>query len=513
MSKNRHVQVPFCARVLFIILIFMKTHTACKTIPNESPEVLFTKIAPSYHFKFLLESKNVALAYGTMSLIGIEPSLKIVVKNDQFACTALTPRGKKYLEKITEKDLKICDFYKRTSFALTGTITKQKYTQIETKRSLQKNSAQIIRLILQKFATKEKTLLGLYGAFTYDFVRLFEDLPKNLPENNLTDCTLFLYDTFIQCDHLKQTTEIVTIRTSKKECTQAIKKIQQILAVKKHIPKTRYVITKPHFLYTKKEYENLVEKARAAARNGNLFEVVFANTLKAKFNGDPFALYKKYRAINPSSYMFYYDFGDEQLVGASPEMMVRVDGKTVHLRPISGTAKRSKDPIEDHENMLALLNNPKERAELDMLIDLGRNDLSRICKPGITVQDYRFVEKYARVMHTVAHLSGTLRPGYTAFDALIACINAGTLTGAPKVAAMTMIEKNEKERRGYYGGTAGYISFSGDMNTAIIIRTAHIRKKTLSFAAGATLLYASEPEAEYAETQNKSQAFLETFAS
>ena len=177
--------------------------------------------------------------------------------------------------------------------------------------------------------------------------------------------------------------------------------------------------------------------------------MVFSNILKAEFEGDPYGLYLKYRDINPSPYLYFFDFGDEQLVGASPEMMVRCENRTVNLRPISGTAKRGEDPVSDHENMLALLSDEKERAELDMLIDLGRNDLARVCEPGIKVDDYRFVEKYSRVMHTVAHLSGRLRDGFTSLDALISCLNAGTLTGAPKVAAMRIIEDCEEERRGY----------------------------------------------------------------
>lgn len=478
---------------------------------QQKPEALFEQIAPHFAEKFLLESKNVALTYGTMSLIGIDLALKLTIKNASFTLEALNKRGETYLKKINKKDLAQCDRYKKANKILTGIIAQEKYRGSEEKRSRQKNSAQIIRILLKKFAARKQTLFGLYGAFTYDFIRLFENIPAVLKENMINDCTLFLADTFILCDHLKKTTEIVAIRKNRKEIAKNIKKIQKLLS-EKIPPSTDYKITKPQFLFTKKEYEKLVETAQKYARDGELFEVVFANTLKAHFKGNPFALYKKYRAINPSSYMFYFDFKNEQLVGASPEMMVRVENNTVHLRPISGTAKRSNDAIEDHEHMLALLNNPKERAELDMLIDLGRNDLSRICEPGITLQDYRFVEKYARVMHTVAHLSGTLRPGYTAFDALIACINAGTLTGAPKVAAMIAIEKHEKERRGYYGGTAGYLTFSGEMNTAIIIRTAHIHGKTLSFAAGATLLHASVPEKEYAETQAKSQAFLETFS-
>jgi len=206
--------------------------------------------------------------------------------------------------------------------------------------------------------------------------------------------------------------------------------------------------------------------------------------------------------------MFYFDMGDEQLIGASPEMMVRCEKGIVNLRPISGTAPRGTNSIEDHENMLKLLNCTKEKAELDMLVDLGRNDLTRVCQPNIKVSDYRFVEKYSKVMHTVTHLEGELRPECTAFDALISTLNNGTLTGAPKVQAMSVIEKHETQRRGYYGGAIGYLTFGGDMDTGIIIRTAHVKKDNISISAGATLVYDSDPTSEYEETMNKAAALL-----
>ena len=366
-------------------------------------------------------------------------------------------------------------------------------------------------MLIEKFHVDQKTFLGLYGAFSYDFVRLFEDIPNLLPENDILDFNLFLYDSFIYFDHLKETTDVIVFRDNEKEGSIALNEIEnQIMTGEEAQP--AYKITNAKFDLEQKEYEKMVEQAKDYSLKGELFEVVFSNILKAKFEGDTYALYLKYRDINPSPYLFYFDFGDDQLVGASPEMMVRCEGGKVHLRPISGTAKRGKDPIEDHENMLNLLADKKERAELDMLIDLGRNDLGRICKPGIEISDYRFVEKYSAVMHTVAHLSGELEDGNTALDALFACVNAGTLTGAPKVAAMSVIEKHEKERRGYYGGTIGYVTFAGDMDSGIIIRTAHITGDKLRLQVGATLLYDSVPEKEYEEIINKAQAFLNTFS-
>ncbi|HNM25446.1 MAG TPA: chorismate-binding protein, partial [Saprospiraceae bacterium] len=195
-------------------------------------------------------------------------------------------------------------------------------------------------------------------------------------------------------------------------------------------------------------------------------------------------------------------------LGASPEMMLRYENGRATLRPISGSIRRSDNPIEDHHLMMQLLNDPKENSELDMLIDLGRNDLARICKPGISIDHYRIVEKYSHVTHTVAQLSGELEARYSGFDALIASLNAGTLTGAPKIAAMRYIEEIEQHTRGYYGGSIGWFLFNGDVNTAITIRTTHARDGELSFSAGATLLYESKPENELRETRIKAGAFL-----
>ncbi len=476
----------------------------------KEPYKVFQNLYEAYKYKFLLESKDISPIYGRLSLAGIDPVLKITGKKDTFCIEILNGRGAFYLNKFTNDDFKICDKIKISKDKIEGVIRNKFDIIEETERSKRKNIAQIIRIFLKKFTVAPKSFLGLYGAFSYDFIRLFEDIGNNNPENETNDFTLFLYDTFLFFDHLKQTNEIIVYRENTQDAEKDINAIAKKIK-KSGNNKISYNIINARFNLEKKEYKNLVELAKKYATNGELFEVVFSNILKAEFKGDPFGLYLKYRDVNPSPYLFYFDFGEEQLVGASPEMMVRCENDIVSLRPISGTAKRGKDPIEDHVNMLSLLSDAKEKAELDMLIDLGRNDLSRVCEPGIQITDYRFVEKYSRVMHTVAHLSGKLRKGYTALDALIACLNAGTLTGAPKVAAMNVIEKYEKERRGYYGGTVGYLTFSGDMDTGIIIRTAHIRNNKLRFQVGATLLYDSMPEKEYQETLNKASAFLNTF--
>jgi anthranilate synthase component I len=255
-------------------------------------------------------------------------------------------------------------------------------------------------------------------------------------------------------------------------------------------------------------FKKQVQQGIQLCNEGELLEIVLSRKMTASVSGDLLPLYARYKEINPSPYLFYFDFQDEILLGASPEMMLRYEHGRATLRPISGSIRRSSDPVEDHHLMMQLLNDPKENSELDMLIDLGRNDLARICKPGIRIDDYRIIEKYSHVTHTVSQVSGELEDKYSGFDALIASLNAGTLTGAPKIAAMTYIEKIENHTRGYYGGSIGWLLLDGDVNTAITIRTAHEKNGILTFSAGATLLYESVPENELKETRIKAAAFM-----
>jgi anthranilate synthase component 1 len=258
------------------------------------------------------------------------------------------------------------------------------------------------------------------------------------------------------------------------------------------------------------QYRAAVQRAQARMKVGDIFEVVLSRQFKAPFHGSSLGVFAQYRAVNPSPYMFYLRFPERVLLGASPEMFVKVEAGTVMTRPISGTAQRSADPLGDYQFMLNLLNSAKEKSELDMLIDLARNDLARVCLPGIQLQDYRYVEKYSKVMHTIAHVSGHLdTKRFTAFDALIACLNAGTLTGAPKIRAMEIIEELEPVRRGFYGGCVGYLTFNNELNTGITIRSALIAGGNITMQAGATILLDSEATAELAETEHKASALVQ----
>lgn len=489
----------------------MKTVEVKRKIRHFPAHEVFLRLYQKYSYHFLLESKQVSLFSGRFSLIGIDPILKISGKNDVFQIEVLHKRGLPFFQKFSSSDFFFADEINFKKNSISGTVKKETSPFEESHRTKMKNSAQVLRMLLNKFAVQGKTLLGLYGALSYDFIRLFENLHDQLPENEINDFTFFLYDTFIYFDHIKEVSTVTCFRKTKEDGEKSCKDIYRLIEQGKY-HRSSFSIRDHTFSLSEKEYTDLVKKGKKYITKGEFVQIVFSNILKSKFTGDPFALYLKYREKNPSPYLFYFQCGHEQLVGASPEMMVRCEEKKVHLRPIAGTIKRGKDPIEDHDLMLELLKSSKERAELEMLIDLGRSDLSRICEPGIAIDDYRFVEKYSRVMHTVTHLSGTLRKNYSGFDALISCLNAGTLTGAPKVAAMQTIEKHEKERRGYYGGVFGQLTFSGDVDTTIIIRTAHIKNGELRYQSGAGIVYDSDPKKEYQETLHKAQAFLDCFS-
>lgn len=251
----------------------------------------------------------------------------------------------------------------------------------------------------------------------------------------------------------------------------------------------------------------LVERAREHIQAGDIFQLVASQRLSAPYLGDPFTLYRILRTLNPSPYMFYLNWGDFQLVGSSPEVMVRLDGQEATVRPIAGTRRRGTAP--DQELGTELLNDPKERAEHVMLVDLGRNDLGRVCTPGsVRVHDLMAIERYSHVLHMTSNVTGTLREGLDGLDLLAACFPAGTVSGAPKIRAMQLIAELEPTKRGPYAGAVGVVGYDGSINTGITIRTMVVRDGTVYVQAGAGIVADSIPENEYQETLNKAQALL-----
>jgi len=267
--------------------------------------------------------------------------------------------------------------------------------------------------------------------------------------------------------------------------------------------------------FTRAEFYANVQKAKNSIKAGDIFQVVISQRLTTEYTGEPFALYRSLRQINPSPYMAYFHFYDWQIIGSSPEVMVKAErdpegGVIATVRPIAGTRPRGKTPQEDATLALDLLEDPKEVAEHVMLVDLGRNDLGRVCQTGtVKVDELMVIERYSHVMHIVSNVVGKLAPGKTAWDLLKACFPAGTVSGAPKIRAMEILHELEPCRRGVYSGVYGYYDFEGQLNSAITIRTMVLRENILSVQAGAGLVADSEPEKEYEETLNKARGLLE----
>jgi anthranilate synthase component 1 len=254
-------------------------------------------------------------------------------------------------------------------------------------------------------------------------------------------------------------------------------------------------------------YQAMVAKAKEYIRDGDVMQVVLSHRMRQPFDAPPLALYRALRRLNPSPYMFYYDFDDFQVVGASPEILVRLEDHTVTLRPIAGTRPRGQTPEQDHQLATELLADPKEIAEHVMLIDLGRNDVGRIAQTGsVSVTENMVIERYSHVMHIVSNVEGRLKPGLGPIDVLRATFPAGTLSGAPKVRALEIIDELETSRRGVYGGAVGYLGFDGNMDMAIAIRTAVVSHGTLLVQAGAGIVADSVPASEWQETVNKAKA-------
>src|SRR6202050_3563024 len=261
--------------------------------------------------------------------------------------------------------------------------------------------------------------------------------------------------------------------------------------------------------HTPEEYMANVEAVREGTRRGDYYEVVLGQTFSTPFSGKVSELFGRVQRASPSPYEFLLQFGDEQLVGASPEMFVRVEGQRVETCPIAGTAKRTGDPLSDADNIRELLKSTKEESELTMCTDVDRNDKSRVCVPGsVQVIGRRLIESYAGVFHTVDHVEGFLKEGFDSLDAFLTHMWAVTIIGAPKKAAAQAIEALEKDARGWYGGAVGMLSLNGDINTGILIRTVDLGGGIARYSAGATLLYDSVPELEEQETRLKATGFF-----
>ena len=365
---------------------------------------------------------------------------------------------------------------------------------------------------------------GYVGFFAYESSKYAEAKIAMLPEKgskfaeHMPDIMLVKAEKLIVFDNLNNSTQIIfnaclQSMTYEFACSQ-LDEIENLISKPISLEADNFKeITNTfefHSNFTKAEYLAAVSTIKNYIAEGDVMQVVLAQDFSANFDLDPFDLYKAIRELNPSPYMYYLNLDECQIVGASPEILVRLENQEVTLRPMAGTRKRGKNLVEDKSNQSELLNDPKEIAEHLMLIDLGRNDVGRVSEIGsVKVTAKMIVEKYSHVMHIVSNVVGRLISGLNYFDVLKAALPAGTLSGAPKIRAMEIIHELEPSSRGIYGGAIGYIGWNGNMDTAIAIRTAVIKDKTIHVGAGAGVVADSVPEIEWLECRQKSKVFMD----
>lgn len=455
----------------------------------ETPVSAYLKISRGHSYSFLLESVEHAEILGRYSFLGANPSVTFKSKGHTITIT-------------------------RNS--VTGTYTSEQ-PWFELRKLMKEYNPITYPSDLPSFFG------GAVGYISYDTVRFFEKLPDLKPDNlNVPDIYFMITDTMVIFDHINNRILIVSnahIRSNAENAyNEAIRKISEIeerlrgplaVSIEKIYQESDTIPLKSNFC--KEDFCQAVVKAREYICSGDIFQVVLSQRFSRPVFASPVNLYRALRRINPSPYMLLMQFPELSLVGSSPEVMTQVKQNRCLLRPIAGTRPRSSDPELDIALEKELMSDEKERAEHIMLVDLGRNDLGRVCKIGTVkpVQNrFMVIERYSHVMHIVTEVEGEIKPEHDAFDALQATFPMGTVSGAPKIRAMEIIEELEPEKRGPYAGGAGYISFTGDMDTCILIRTMIIKDGTVYIQAGAGIVYDSDPEKEYMETVNKAKALV-----
>ena len=365
---------------------------------------------------------------------------------------------------------------------------------------------------------------GAVGYLSYETVARFEELPSPDPDSLGLPESLFMFvDTMLVFDHVTHKIKVLShVRLDgdiEEAYQKAVDRIDSLVErLSQPLPHTKVAAHHRNSYqlssnFSKEEFEESVLKIKQYITAGEAIQVVLSQRLAQPTDAAPFEIYRALRTINPSPYMFFLDFGDFHIIGASPEILVRVEDGTVMTRPLAGTRPRGKSPAQDTMLEQELRSDEKERAEHIMLVDLGRNDIGRVSEPGtVEVSDLMDVERYSHVMHLVTHVQGKLRHNMSAFDALQACFPAGTVSGAPKIRAMEIIAELEPEKRGPYAGAVGYFSFSGNMDMAIAIRTMVMKQGIAYVQAGSGIVYDSVPEREYEESMNKARALLKAIS-
>lgn len=454
----------------------------------ETPVSAFRKIDQG-RYSFLLESVEGGEKWGRYSFIGSEPGIILESKENEVRVT---------------RD---------------GVV-------LEIRRG--EDPIDFVRDYMSRFKPVDdpelpRFLGGAVGYIGYDMVRFFERIPEVPKEDSgFPDMVLMVMTDLLVFDNMEKKILIVSNvflnQGDDPEAAyhQAEERIDRLIErlnvpceiVNLSLPRA-VDLEIPESSFTKERFCEAVERAKAYILAGDVIQVVLSQRFRARLTNDPFDIYRVLRTVNPSPYMYFLRMGEVRIVGSSPEVLVRVEGGQVEVRPIAGTRARGRDEEEDQALMTELLSDPKERAEHIMLVDLGRNDVGRVSRTGtVKVPELMVIEKYSHVMHIVSDVIGELEAGRDAYDVLRACFPAGTVSGAPKIRAMEIIEELEPVRRGPYAGAVGYIGFSGNMDTCITIRTMVIRGQELFLQAGAGIVADSDPEREYEETINKAKGML-----
>lgn len=439
----------------------------------------------------------------------VDPPVALTARGRRFRAEALNARGRVLLPALARvlSALDAVAMLETSPDGLEGEVGAAAGRFPEEERSHQPSVFSLLRALVDLFFHEGEPHLGLYGAFGYDLAFQFEPIRLRLERPpSQRDLVLYLPDELIVVDHRREVAQRrryefevdgrATDGLPREGKTRAYAGAGESPRPGDHAPG---------------DYAALVRVAREAFKRGDLFEVVPGQTFFAGSPRPPSEVFRRLRETNPSPYGFLINLGDaEYLVGASPEMYVRVDGDRVETCPISGTIARGRDPIGDAAQILALLTSAKDASELTMCTDVDRNDKSRICVPGsVRVIGRRQIEMYSRLIHTVDHVEGRLRPGFDALDAFLAHTWAVTVTGAPKAWAMQFIEDHERSPRAWYGGAVGLVGFDGNLNTGLTLRTVRVKDGIAEVRAGATLLYDSDPDEEERETHLKASAFLD----
>ena len=459
---------------------FSITYIIEKNTPINKMDILINNVLRKKN-SFIFESVEKAKTRGRYTIFGFKPDLTLKIINKKIFL------NNKKIKKKLEPKLFLEKFIKDFNFKLPSTLPKMS--------------------------------MMLSGYLGYDIIRYYENIPdKNKDDLNIPDVRLirpnfiYIHDNqtnkmfYLKLNFNNKSNYKNEINSLKKEILKDFNtsKIQNKIKIKKNF----YSKIKSNF--TKKEFLKLVNKAKKYISIGDIFQVVISQRFEKKLTKDPLEIYKKIRVTNPSPFLYFFNFEDFQIIGSSPEILVRVRDQKITIRPIAGTRKRGKDKNEDNKLAKDLLNDPKEISEHLMLLDLGRNDVGRVSEDNTVKVNEKFkIEKYSHVMHIVSNVVGRFKKNISLIDGLLSGFPAGTVSGAPKIRAMEIIDQLENKKRKLYAGGVGYFSANGDMDTCIALRTALVKNNKIYVQAGAGIVADSVPTKEYQETINKAKALLE----